>query len=159
MAAVAQEGRQAIQTALKELKAAGYVETRKSQDSKGRWTTSTIVYDTPIELRKVMDAPTRKNKAEVIDNAAHTASQIVYNAWEPNSKGNPQPPIAVVKIVANAIRNGVSDRKITKALLTIASNGDIVTTYRLNKVLNGNPSKGTLKADMPVDWMKESRVL
>jgi hypothetical protein len=160
MAAVAAEGRQAIQTAMKELKAAGYVETRKSQDALGHWITTTIVYDTPVDLRNAKAAVnSRKGKKERVDNASHTASEIVANAWEPNSKNNVQAPVAVVKIVANALRNGVSDRKITKALITIAAAGETVTNYRLNKVLQGYPTRGTIAADVSVDWSKESTVL
>jgi hypothetical protein len=145
---------------MKELKAAGYIETRKGQDALGRWTTTTIVYDTPADLRNAKEARTsRAGKKERVDNASHTASQIVANAWEPNSKNNVQAPVAVVKIVANALRNGVSDRKITKALITIAAAGETVTNYRLNKVLQGYPTRGTIAADVSVDWSKESTVL
>lgn len=41
------EGRGAVLTALKELRATGYMQTKKSQDAGGKWTTSTYVYDTP----------------------------------------------------------------------------------------------------------------
>lgn len=158
MAAVASEGRQAIQTALKELKAAGYIETRKSQDAMGRWTTTTIVYDTPIESRKNLDAPKPKTKAEKKDNSVNTASQIVANVWEPNAKNNAQAPVAVVKIVSTALRNGISERAITKALIQIAASGETVTTYRLNKAINGTPMV-RIAADNRVDWKLESEVL
>jgi hypothetical protein len=161
MAAVASEGRQAIQTALKELKVAGYIETRKSQDALGRWTTTTIVYDTPADIRKTLDTTVVKTtKKDRVDNATNTASRIVNVVWEPNAKNNVQPPVAVVKIVANALRNGVSERKLTRALIAIAAAGETVTNYRLNKVLNGAPAKkGTIQADMKTDWSKESTVL
>jgi DNA-binding transcriptional ArsR family regulator len=42
------EGRDAIRAALRELREAGYVEIRRQQDDRGRWTTETMVYDEPI---------------------------------------------------------------------------------------------------------------
>lgn len=41
------EGRDAILTALKELRDAGYIVQRRMQDARGRWCTETVVYDTP----------------------------------------------------------------------------------------------------------------
>lgn len=43
------EGRGAILTCFKELRAAGYMVTRKWQDEKGHWHTETLVFDTPQE--------------------------------------------------------------------------------------------------------------
>jgi hypothetical protein len=41
------EGRDAIRSAIVELKTAGYIISEKSQDLKGRWTTKNIIFDTP----------------------------------------------------------------------------------------------------------------
>lgn len=41
------EGRDALRAALRELCEAGYVEHRKTQDERGRWSTETWIYDTP----------------------------------------------------------------------------------------------------------------
>lgn len=43
------EGRDAIRSALKELRVAGYVVQTKRQNDRGRWITETLVYDTPQE--------------------------------------------------------------------------------------------------------------
>jgi len=43
------EGRDAIRTALRELRGAGYVVQARRQNDLGRWVTDTLVYDTPQE--------------------------------------------------------------------------------------------------------------
>lgn len=44
-----QEGRQAVLTALRELREAGYIVQRRLQGERGQWRTETYVYDTPQE--------------------------------------------------------------------------------------------------------------
>lgn len=48
-----QEGRQAVLTALRELRAAGYIVQTRLQGEAGRWRTETVVYDTPQESTEV----------------------------------------------------------------------------------------------------------
>lgn len=146
IAKVSKEGRQAIQTALKELREAGYIEYRKSQDANGRWKTDTIVYDAP----KATQAPQEPVKPSTDLTAA---SKIVSTVWEPLTAGKTsQPPVAVVKIVSNAMKNGVSAARIKKALTDIANAGLTVTTTRLDQALNGNLKTKKLNADNQVDW-------
>lgn len=44
------EGRDAVLSALRELRGAGYVIVRKTQSSDGRWRTETFVFDTPQQI-------------------------------------------------------------------------------------------------------------
>lgn len=47
------EGRQAVLTALRELRESGYIVQRRLQGEKGRWRTETYVYDTPQDSTEV----------------------------------------------------------------------------------------------------------
>jgi len=144
IARAAKEGRQAIQTALKELRAAGYIEQVKSQDkATGRWSTETFVYDAPKTEAVKKQPPV----------SMPSASKLVSEVWEPIAQGKTsQPPVAVVKIVSNALKNGVKQASIKKALVDIANAGLTVTTTRLDQALNGNLKTKTLKADNNFDW-------
>ena len=52
------EGRDAIRSALREIEAAGYITWRKHQDPKtGRWTTDTVVHDTPVAADDAQPKP------------------------------------------------------------------------------------------------------
>lgn len=63
------EGRDAIQTAQKELEAAGYLRYVRRQDERGRWSTQTVVYDTP-------EAP------------AETVQEVLFGGPEPDSQAS-----------------------------------------------------------------------
>jgi len=49
LAAQSADGYYAVQSGMAELEDAGYIRRVKAQDSAGRWSTSTIVYDQPVD--------------------------------------------------------------------------------------------------------------
>ena len=61
LAKAGKEGRDAIQKAMKELETAGYLRRQRRQNDKGRWSTETVVYDTP-------DAPAVSIQDELFPN-------------------------------------------------------------------------------------------
>lgn len=63
VAAECQEGRDAVRTAMKELRGAGFVRQRKVQGERGRWITVVEVYD--IAQPVLTEAPTPENPSSV----------------------------------------------------------------------------------------------
>jgi len=59
------EGRKSILSALKELRAIGYVVTNRLQDKKGQWKTETIVFDTPQLVESEPNPPKSQNRTSV----------------------------------------------------------------------------------------------
>lgn len=144
------EGRQAIQTAINELRDAGYIESKKRQDPEtGRWITEVKVFDTPTNKRK--EAAIQYNAEQNI------ATDMVREIWEAN-KGTEQAPIAIVKIIEKAIIEGKDKKQLSKALDRLAKKNIIITKQRLEQEMNPH-SRGSLKADKKVDWKKVSETL
>lgn len=59
------EGRESILTALKELRAAGYLVTTRHQDECGMWRTESIVYDYPQPIEPEQNPPKSKKPTSV----------------------------------------------------------------------------------------------
>jgi hypothetical protein len=154
------EGPQALATALRELEAAGYLTRARIQDpDTGRWMTESVFYDTPQNDTKpgapadqgAVTAPAKPTKPE--DPQRTLAARVVRDVWEPQVKGRTStPPVAVVSIVANALRNGVQPKRCVEALNRLAASGTTVTTHRFDEALNGAKPKGQLAADSATDW-------
>lgn len=151
MSKIAGEGRQAIQTAINELKAAGYIESRKVQEkTTGRWTTEVVVYDLPKTIRETVKAQHTPEE--------NIATDMVREIWEQQNQTD-QLPAAVVKIVAKQIKDGVDKKTIAVALNELAKTGTTVTANRLNQKMRINNLRGKLQADQKVDWANISEVL
>lgn len=150
------EGKQALYTAMKELEAAGYlIRKRVRNEANGTFAWSVTVYDVPQDGAPTVTQETPRPAAvkNDTDKATKQASRIVADVWEPATAGtNPQPNVAVVRIVAGALRNGIAPTAIAKALVTIAKNKQTVTINRLNEAINGKPVRGQLAADAPKNW-------
>lgn len=176
------EGRDAILTALKELEDNGYILRKKMQDKKGRWETTTIVFDSPnvaaeVEktdawktefgysggnrrtdkksqeqapvLKKVSDLGVADKYERQIQEAA---KEIVMRVWKPLARGkSTQSSTTVVKVVAQALSNGVDNSKIEQTLTTLASSGEYVVDWKFNNVLNGKTTQGKKRTKLKAD--------
>ena len=154
------ENRQAIYTALSELEAAGYLVRSRVQDpATGRWSTDSVVYDTPVSAAVVgaaLGAPAPAERAA--DPVKTKASAIVRDVWEPRVKGRTStPPVAVVRIVASALTNGVDTDRINRVLAELAEADATITNFRFTEALNGKPSKGQIAADKKTDWKAQTK--
>jgi len=97
----ATEGRRAILTALTELETHGYLVRSKSQGTDGRWSTSSYIYDYPVD--KVVDNSVDKGVTEVrLPNLGspnlgeRTLLQVLDKELD---KKAPKPPKSHVRII------------------------------------------------------------
>lgn len=179
------EGREALATAMKELEGAGHLTRKRGQTAEGDWKTINTFYEVPVEASmrtrepvkprakmtaiKTVATPPAALVAPVApaaparkpaDEFLKLATSMVDTHWVPATRGNTsQAPFAVRGIVASALRNGVPEVEALKALLAIAEDQQMVTTWRFDEALNGKPIKGQIAADKKVDWSKVSENL
>lgn len=81
------DGRAAILAAMKELRDAGYMVSRKVRIGGGRWGTEVFVYDTPIGTEGAppgSDSPTSENRTPVGDKTAGRTGSGLPNVGPPN---------------------------------------------------------------------------
>ena len=69
------EGRGSILTALKELRTLGYVVTHRRQDERGRWSTESIVYDSPQTIESDTNPPKSRKRTSVPRTPVRRASE------------------------------------------------------------------------------------
>lgn len=144
------EAKTALYTVMRELETAGYLTRQRVRTAAGKFEWEITFYDVPTTagIRPAVERPER-----VADQAATDASRIVRQVWEPIMQGHTaQPAITVVRVAAEALRNGVSEQKLTTALKQLAANKETVSSWRLTDVLNGKPGKGQIAADKQNDW-------
>ena len=84
------------------------------------------------------------------------AAEIVASSWR--SHGKTQKEISVIRVVGDALSNGIGAEKLEKALAELSRTNSYVSAYSLNTALNPKPLF-TLEADRKVDWAKESEKL
>ena len=94
------EGRRAILTALTELETHGYLVRSKSQNKAGQWSTSSYVYDYPVD--KVVDNSVDKGVTEVrLPNAGkpNAGNSALLKDLDKELDKPPKPPKSHVRVI------------------------------------------------------------
>ena len=84
------------------------------------------------------------------------AADIVANSW--SALGKTQRKEGVLRIVADALENGIDEEELRKALAKLNQVNVYISAYSLSTALHPKPLN-TLNADKKVDWSKESEDL
>jgi DNA-binding MarR family transcriptional regulator len=84
------------------------------------------------------------------------AAEIVARSWR--SHGKTQKAVSVIRLVSDALTNGLEVEKLEKALTELSRSNSYVSAYSLNAALNPKPLF-TLPADRKTNWEGESERL
>ena len=84
------------------------------------------------------------------------AAEIVAKNWR--SFGKTQKEVSVIRLVNDALTNGLEVEKLEKALAELSRSNSYVSAYSLNAALNPKPLF-TLPADRKTNWESESEDL
>ena len=84
------------------------------------------------------------------------AAEIVANAW--SASGKLQRKEAVLRLITDALTNGIDREQLQKALEELNRTNRYVSAYSLSAAINSKPYL-SLAADRKVDWSKESEQL
>lgn len=155
------EGRDAIQTAMRELEACGYLVRVRRQDERGRWTNQAVVYDTPQtpQPRTVQgnlfdpDSPEPDFQASVQPGPGKPApvSQALIEEHQEHSGPTDQPPAAKqpADLVATAayeamdkMGNYMALRQVAAKALKAGHAEELVTAAFLSAIADGRPCTG-----------------
>ena len=84
------------------------------------------------------------------------AADIVADSW--STLGKTQRKTGVIRIIQDALENGIAEEELRKALANLNKINVYISAYSLSNALNPKPLK-SIKADRKVDWQFESENL
>ena len=125
-------------------------ETTEPVEQKSK--SSPIVSD--IAPRSDNERLTRSTKNQ--QQQSNAAAEIVANSWR--SQGKTQRIESVIRLVSDALTNGISAETLEKALRELSRTNSYVSAYSLSTALNPKPLF-TIEADKKIDWNNESEEL